>query len=340
MAFDLKPLGERRVVLTGATSGIGLATARRLAVRGAHLILVARDEAALEDVARECVFLGGEAVAVAADVGDYGGLERAAAEAEARYGGFDTWINDAGTAIYGAVTDVPVEDQRRLFETNYWGVVHGSLIAAGHFRHRADGGGGKIVNVGSVLSDRAMIYQGPYSASKHAVKAITDALRMELEAAGVPVSVTLIKPSAIDTPYMEHARNYMDAEGTRNPPPSYDPDVVAKAIEHACEHHHRDLVVGAGGWAVAAMGSLAPRLTDFLMEASGRVLQTSSDPGRPARRDNLYGSREDGAARSSLGGPRARRSSLLLEAQMHPALAGLAMAGLGLALAGALLRRR
>ena len=336
MTFDLKPLRDQRVVLTGASSGIGLATARRLARRGAKLVLVARNAEALEDVAGECRALGGEAHAVAADVGDFEAMQRVAREAERHYGGFDTWINDAGAAIYGAVTDVPLADQRRLFETNYWGVVHGSLIAAGRLRR---GNGGKIVNVGSVLSDRAMIYQGPYSATKHAVKAITEALRMELEAAGAPISVTLIKPSAIDTPYMEHARNYFD-EGTKNPPPSYDPDVVAKAIEHACEHRVRDLVVGAGGWAVAAMGSLAPRLTDFLMEAAGKALQSTDDWGRGARRDNLDGPREDGAARSNLQGFPARRSSLFLEAQMHPALTAFVVAGVGLALAGALGRRR
>jgi NAD(P)-dependent dehydrogenase (short-subunit alcohol dehydrogenase family) len=97
------------------------------------------------------------------------------------------------------------------------------LIAARYLRER----GGKIINTGSVLSDRAVILQGPYSASKHAVKAFTDVLRMELEESGAPISVTLIKPSAIDTPYMEHARNYLDAKGTKNPPPSYDPWLVA-----------------------------------------------------------------------------------------------------------------
>jgi hypothetical protein len=200
------------------------------------------------------------------------------------------------------------------------------LIAARYLRER----GGKIINTGSVLSDRAVILQGPYSASKHAVKAYTDVLRMELEESGAPVSVTLIKPSAIDTPYMEHARSHLDAEGTKNPPPSYDPRVVAKAIVYACENHKRDLVVGFGGWAIAALGQAAPRLTDFAMEATGRALQESSDPGRPQRRDNLYAAREDGAERSSLPGGRLR-SSLFLEAQMHPVATAVALLGVGAA---------
>ena len=174
-----------------------------------------------------------------ADVGDREAVANVRMRAVERFGRIDTWINDAGVAIYGATTDVPWDDQRRLFDTNYWGVVAGSLEAVAQFRAQREAGvsaAGKLINVGSVLSDRAMMFQGPYSASKHAVKGFTDALRMELEEAGEPVSVTLVKPGAIDTAYMEHARNYTDSAGTRNPPPSYDPELVAKAMEHASEN--------------------------------------------------------------------------------------------------------
>lgn len=325
MSFPLKPLREQIVVLTGASSGIGLATARALAQRGATLVLVSRNRQALDALAEECRARGGAALAIHGDVGRNEDLERVAQLTTETFGGFDTWINNAGVAIYGTCEEVPLEDQRRLFDTNYWGVVHGSLIAAKHLRER----GGKIINTGSVLSDRAVILQGPYSASKHAVKAFTDVMRMELEEIGAPVSVTLIKPSAIDTPYMEHARNYLET-GTKNPPPSYDPRLVAKAIVYACEHHKRDLVVGFGGWAVAALGQVAPRLTDFIMEGAGRALQKSSDPGRPQRRDNLYAAREDGAERSSLPGGRLTRS-LFLEAQIHPVATTLTLLAVGAA---------
>jgi NAD(P)-dependent dehydrogenase (short-subunit alcohol dehydrogenase family) len=331
MSVRLKPVEQQVIVLTGATSGIGLATAHALADRGARLVLVARNGEALEKVADECRERGGEAVAVAADVGRSDDLERVARTAVEKFGGFDTWINNAGVAIYGTCEEVPLEDHRRLFETNYWGVVHGSLIAARHLRPK----GGKIITTGSVLGDRATILQGPYSASKHAVKGFTDALRMDLEAGGTPISVTLIKPSAIDTPYMEHARSYLGSAGTRNPPPSYAPEVVAKAIAFACENDRRDLVVGFGGWAVAAMGAVAPRTTDYLMETVGRALQESRHPGQTERRDNLYIPRQDGAERSSLPGG-ARHGSVFLEAQMHPAIAALALAGLAVGIAAAL----
>jgi short-subunit dehydrogenase len=334
MTVTLKPLAEQVVVLTGASSGIGLATARAAAERGAKLVLVARNEAALQEIAGEIRARGGDAVAVAADVSKPEDLRRVAQTAIERFGGFDTWINDAAVAIYGTVEQVPVADQRHLFEVNYWGVVEGSLIAAKHLKQR----GGAIINVGSVLSNRSLILQGPYSASKHAVKAFTDALRMELERDGAPVSVTLIKPSSIDTPYVEHARTYLDAPGVTIPPPAYDPHLVAKAILHACEHPTRDLVVGFGGWAFALMERFMPRITDYVMEAAGKSLQTSDNPGRRARRDNLYSAREDGAEHSSLPGT-SRKTSLFLAAQMHPVATLALAAGAGLA-AAYLLRPR
>ena len=185
-----------------------------------------------------------------------------------------------------------------------------------------------------------MILQGPYSATKHAVKAITDALRMELAEQGRPVSVTLIKPGSIDTPYMEHARSHLDSPGTRNPPPSYDPDLVAKAIAHACEHDVRDLTIGGGGWAIGKMGQVAPRLTDLFMEAAGRMMQTSGERPRAGMRDNLETPARGGEERSAMPGPPPRRTSLLLEAQMHPgATAALAVGGV-VALAALTARRR
>lgn len=312
MSVHLKPIQRQVIVVTGASSGIGLASARALSKRGAKLVLVARNEDALKRIVEECRDRGEEAIAVRADVGRFEELERVAGRAIETFGGFDTWFNNAGVAIYGTCEEIPLEDHRRLFETNYWGVVHGSLIAAKHLRDKH----GKIINMGSVLSDRALILQGPYSASKHAVKAFTDALRMELEAEGAAVSVTLIKPSAIDTPYMEHARNYLNSAGTKNPSPRYDPRLAARAVVYACEHDRRDIVVGFGGWAVSAMGTIAPSLTDYVMEATASA-QKSSNPGRSQRRDNLYHSRQDGAERSSLQNE-IRYSSGFLEAQLNP----------------------
>jgi hypothetical protein len=217
---------------------------------------------------------------------------------------------------------------------NYWGVVNGSLLAAEHLRRR----GGAIINLGSVLSERAMILQTQYSASKHAVKGFTDGLRMELEREGAPISVTLIKPSGIDTPYPEHARNYLD-ENPAIPPPSYDPHLVAKAIVFAAENQKRDLTVGFGGWMIGALGTLAPRLTDKAMELVGYSSQTTSRHERPEMRDNLYRARQDGHEYSSLPGE-PRRTSLFLAAQMYPLATAAILAGIGAAVGALLLPRR
>jgi NAD(P)-dependent dehydrogenase (short-subunit alcohol dehydrogenase family) len=195
--FRSKPLSQQTIVVTGASSGIGLATARLAVERGAKVLLVARNEDELRKIVGELRDRGGRAEYIAADVADKEALERAAAKAREAFGGFDAWVNDAGVSVLGKIERIPLEDHRRVFETNYWGVVHGSLIAVREMKAH----GGTLVNVGSVLSDRSMMLQGPYSATKFAVKGFTDALRMELERDGAPVNVTLIKPAGIDTPF-------------------------------------------------------------------------------------------------------------------------------------------
>jgi NAD(P)-dependent dehydrogenase (short-subunit alcohol dehydrogenase family) len=314
MTPRLKPLDQQTIVITGATSGNGLATAREAVLRGAAVVLAARNAEALETIRMDLTGRGGRVAVCVADVANEEDVERIAETAITEFGGFDSWVNDAAAATYGKMEDLSLEDHRRIFDVNYFGVLKGSLVAARHLRERH---GGAIINLGSVLSDRAMILQGPYSASKHAVQAATDALRMELEQDRAPVSVTLIKPGSIDTPYPEHARNYMDAP-PRLPPPLYDPALVADAILFACENPRRTLYVGGGGYLVSLMGRVAPRTTDMLMEAVGtRAQQKPGDPGDPAKRDNLYESRSDGQVHGSQG-VHVRRSSLLLEAQKQP----------------------
>jgi short-subunit dehydrogenase len=321
----LKPLARQVVVLTGGTSGIGLVTARALAERGAALFLIARNEDALRNVCEEIRAAGGSADYAVADVADKPQLDKAAARAEAVFGGFDTWVNDAGAFIYGRLDEVDLADQHRLFDVTYWGTVHGTLIAAERIKRT----GGAIINVGSVLGELAIPYQGTYCAAKHAVKGFTEAFRREAEAARQPISVTLIKPAAINTPYVHHARNRMGSRGTRNPPPAYDPYLVARAIIHACENPVRDLMVGGAGGVSMVLGNLvAPRAMDWIFARVGRATMTTHKPGPVEERDNLYEPRADLSERSSLR-PFTRRTSLALEAQLNPGVTMAVCAGLG-----------
>ena len=276
-----KPVAEQVIVITGASSGIGLATARLAAERGTRLVLVSRDADDLGQAAGQVRAMGGDAATVVGDVADAATARLAAAQAVERYGRIDTWINNAGVSIYGRLEDVTVEDARRVFETNYWGVVNGSLAALPHLKQS----GGVLINVGSVASDTAMPLQGHYSASKHAVKGFTDALRMELEKENAPVSVTLVKPTAIDTPYPEHARNYMDVAPT-HPPPVYAPKVVARAVLACAERPVRDVYVGGGAKVMAAMDRWAPRVADRYKERFVFDQQRSDRP--PDGEDTLF----------------------------------------------------
>jgi NAD(P)-dependent dehydrogenase (short-subunit alcohol dehydrogenase family) len=325
MTIRLKPLRKQVIVVTGATSGNGLATVEAATRQGAAVMAVARNVAALDALRVRLTANGARVATCVADVSDQAAVDRVVTVTTETFGGFDSWVNNAGVGTYGTLEQVPVEDHRRVFDVNYFGVLHGSLAAARHLRTR---GGGAIINVGSILGDRSIVQQGPYCATKHAVQALTDTLRMELEREGAGISVTLIKPGAIDTPFPEHARNFMD-EPPRLPPPLYAPAVVADAILFACENPRRTLYAGGGGLLSSMLAQIAPRVTDVIMEATGTTLQQKpGDPGDAARRDNLRHYRND-ALRGSQN-VHARRSSITLQIQKVPSpLLALAFMGAG-----------
>jgi short-subunit dehydrogenase len=260
MSIKLKPIAEQVVVITGASSGIGLATALLAAKKGAKVVLAARSDDTLESVARDIAAHGGDAVAVHCDVRSRADVERLARAAVESFGRIDTWVNDAGVSIYGRLDEVADEDSRKLFDTNFWGVVYGSLAALPYLRQN----GGALVNVGSEVSDAVVPLQGMYSASKHAVKGFTDALRVEIEQVDkAPVAITLVQPTAVDTPYPDHAKNYM-AEQPKLPLPPIDPNRVAEAIVDAAQNHRRDVKVGATSHINTTVAKVMPKVGDKL----------------------------------------------------------------------------
>jgi short-subunit dehydrogenase len=324
MTVRLKRVEDQVTVLTGASSGIGLATAHAAAARGARLVLVSRNDAALPQAARECNDMGGRAIAVVADVARREDLEHVARVAVETFGGFDTWINNAGVSIYGRIDEVPVEDFRRMFDTNFWGVVHGSLAAVAHLKTR----GGALINIGSEVSDVAIPLQGMYSASKHAVKGFTDALRIELEERGDPVSVTLIRPTAIDSMFVENAKNYMEVE-PQLPPPLYTPEVVAAAILEAARYRHRDIYVGANSKISSLMAKFMPRGSDYYLRRTAFKSQRTRQPARtndPSALESPHAGMQE-----RRGQEPTRHSSAYTTAATHPKASGAALLGAGIA---------
>ena len=317
MAVKLKPLKDQVIVVTGASSGIGLVTARTAATAGAAVFLVARSADALEEVVRNINNDGGRAAFAVADVGDAAAVEAAGAAAIARFGRVDSWVNDAGSAIYGKVLDTPLDEQAQLFRTNYFGVVHGCRTAVPLLRMA---GGGAIVTVGSLASDMPAPPMGVYSATKHAVKAFVEVMRMELQADGAPISVTLVKPAGIDTPIGQHASNHGEPGGgaageAQIPPPAYDPQIVADAILDACVHPRREVTVGGVGRAQVLFSQHFPALYEWLapFSAKGAFSPTKAQPGP----SNLFDGANAGQERSGEH-PARLRHSLYTSAVLHP----------------------
>src|SRR5215213_256112 len=189
----LKPLREQTIVITGASSGIGRATALAAARRGARVVLAARDAESLSALEEEIRRGGGRALAVPTDVSVEAEVQALADRAAESLGGIDTWVNNAGISGYGAFEQISSAEAHRIMDVNYFGQVYGCRAALSHLRAQ---GRGALICVGSALSDRAVQMQSAYCASKHAVKALTEALRVELREEGSGVQVTLIKPSS------------------------------------------------------------------------------------------------------------------------------------------------
>jgi NAD(P)-dependent dehydrogenase (short-subunit alcohol dehydrogenase family) len=331
--FHLKPLSGQAMVITGASSGIGLVTARKAARAGAKVLLVSRNGPVLERICQEIRAAGGQADYAVADVGDEAQVRAASDRAIALFGGYDAWVNVAGVAIYAPLDRTPRDEHERLFRTNYWGVVNGCLTALEHLRER----GGAIITVGSITSDMPAPILGAYTASKHAAKGFVDSLRIELLAERAPVSLTLVKPSGIATPLNNHAANHLPGKA-QIPPPAYAPELVADAILNSAVHPRREITVGGIGRQQAMFAAHFPHLGDRLSVLVTPLLHNQKRPDVPT--NNLFGPSDNEAKGGSDDTP-AIPFSPYTSIRLHKGAAvAAAAAGFALVVLGGAFRRR
>ncbi|MEV0129379.1 SDR family oxidoreductase [Dactylosporangium sp. NPDC050688] len=270
-----RPVAEQVVVIVGASTGIGRATALEFAAKGARVVCAARGTLALETLAQQIHRDGGDALPVPTDVADAAAVRSLADFAEQHYGRIDTWVNAAAVGVWGRVEDITAEEFDRVMRVNFLGHVHGVHAALPALRRSA----GTVIGISSAEGVRAVPLQGPYTASKFALRGFYDCLRMELAQDGSPVTVTTILPASTDTPFFEHARSKLGAM-VKPPPPVYAPSVVATNIVYAATHPRREIPVG-GSAVVFLLGQrLSPALSDALLSVR-RVGVGSQRSDRP-----------------------------------------------------------
>jgi short-subunit dehydrogenase len=272
------------VVVTGASAGVGRATVREFAKRGASVALLARGEAGLQAAREEVQRLGGRALMVPTDVAQPDQVDAAAAIVEGRFGPIDVWVNNAMVSVFSPAQEMNAAEFQRVTEVTYLGVVYGTLAALRSMRSRNRG---VIVQVGSALAYRSIPLQSAYCASKHAIRGFTEALRCELLHDGVNVHLTMVQMPALNTPQFDWVKSRLP----RRPqpvPPIFQPEVAARAIYWAAHHRRREVIVGFPTWKAIAAEKLIPGWLDRYLARVGYDAQQTDEPASPHRPNNLW----------------------------------------------------
>lgn len=272
------------VVITGASAGVGRATAIEFARHGARVALLARGRPGLEGARRDVEAAGGQALVIQVDVADPDGVEAAAAAVEDAWGPIDVWVNNAMTAVFAPVRETRPEEFRRVTEVTYLGQVHGTLAALRRMLPRDHG---SIVLVGSALAYRGIPLQAAYCGAKHAIQGFADSLRSELLHEGSNVRLTMVQLPALNTPQFDQVRSRMESRA-KPVPPIFQPEVAARAIRWAAHHDRREIYVGFSTFRAVVGNKAAPGLGDRFLARNGFQAQQTGEPEDPERRDNLW----------------------------------------------------
>ena len=272
------------VVITGASAGVGRATVREFAKRGAHIALVARGLDGLEGARREVEQMGGKALVFAADVADAAAMERVAAETEAKLGPIDVWINNAMASVFSPIKEMEPEEYKRVTDVTYLGQVYGALAALKRMLPRDKG---SIVFVGSALAYRGIPLQSAYCGAKHAVEGFFDSLRSELLHDKSNVRVTMVQLPALNTPQFDWVKSRLPNKG-RPMGKVFQPEVAADAIYFASQNNRREVFVGLPAVEAIIGTKLVPELGDWVLSRNGYQGQQTDQPENPNRPHNLW----------------------------------------------------
>lgn len=282
--MQLKPISQQVVAVVGASSGIGRLTALQFAARGAKVVVAARSQAGLETLVEEIHTQGGEAVAVNADVMKFDQVKAIADQAVAHYGQLDTWVHAASTGILAPFDQITPEEFQRVIDVNLMGQVYGAMAALPHLKRQ---GRGALIHISSMEGRRSLPLQSPYSAAKHGVEGFLESLRVELQHENIPISVTSIKPSVINTPFYNKVRTKLGVKPT-GIPPYYEPSLVADAILYVAEHPTRDFIVGDVGKLLDVLQRLSPELVDALLLLISFDGQRTNEPKSEDAPNNVF----------------------------------------------------
>ena len=275
---------QETVVITGASAGVGRATAHAFARRGAQIGLLARGKEGLEGAKHEVEALGGKAIILPTDVADADQVEAAAEAVEDKFGAIDVWVNNAMTSVFSPVIETTPEEYRRVTEVNYLGFVYGTLAALKRMRPRKRG---TIVQVGSALAYRGIPLQSAYCGSKHAIEGFTDSLRAELIHEGNHIHVTMVHLPAMNTPQFRWVKSRLPNKA-QPVPPIFQPEVAAHAIVWAAHHRRREVFVGYPTFKAIVGNKIFPGLGDRLLAQSGYKSQQTDEPRDPQSEHNLW----------------------------------------------------